>query len=144
MHMLFVMTSYYVDPCIWKDYYDNREEPQGKPLGKFALFFLHKVMTNRDTILISRLTFDELQKYHSSQELLEMFRLLHMLALLKKVDIDSTDIISAEILSKDTRVPRKDCIHAILAKKHGAILITRDGHFSQLQEYVTIRKPEEL
>jgi predicted nucleic acid-binding protein len=95
-------------------------------------------------IIISEFSLEELQKYQSKQELIQMFQLVHMLQLFKIVEIHEDDLDSARLLSEKTKVHRGDCIHAVIAKKYDAILITRDGHFSALKQYVCIRKPEEL
>jgi len=47
-------------------------------------------------------------------------------------------------ISKKLKVPIKDALHVILAGDNNAIVVTRDKHFYELSEKVTIKKPEDL
>ncbi len=46
---------FYIDTCIWRDYYENRSDNL-KPLGEWALQFLKNAVNNDDLILYSDLT----------------------------------------------------------------------------------------
>ena len=64
--------------------------------------------------------------------------------LLIKVPISKEQIKEALAISKKLKIPKKDALHAVLSRDNKAILVTRDKHFYELQETVTIRKPEDL
>jgi len=50
----------------------------------------------------------------------------------------------AEKIAEERKIPRGDAMHAILARDHHLILVTRDKHFKILEDISTHHKPEDL
>ena len=63
---------------------------------------------------------------------------------MKEVKVTEKQIKYAIKICKERNVAFGDAIHAILARDNGAIVITRDRHFLELQDLAECRKPEEL
>ena len=38
------MQKYYIDTCVWRDYYENRFSKSGKPFGKYAACLFMKII----------------------------------------------------------------------------------------------------
>ena len=127
---------YYIDTCIWRDYWENRKDPAGKPLGTYAERFLLRVFKNKDVIMYSDRVVAELAIALSSDEINNMFAAFFAAGLLEKVEI--TEEIRTR--AKDGPLHYADMLHVLLATEHDALLITRDKHF----EHVLHKKPEEL
>jgi len=47
-------------------------------------------------------------------------------------------------ISKERNLPPGDVLHAIIARDHKLIMITRDKHFKELEDITIHYKPEEL
>jgi len=50
----------------------------------------------------------------------------------------------ARLIAEEKHVPYKDALHAVLAKEHKAILVTRDKHFIKLSDVVESFDPKDL
>lgn len=61
-----------------------------------------------------------------------------------KVNSSETQLKEAIKFSRQFSIPVNDALHAILARDNHAILVSRDKHFYELVDKLTIRKPEEL
>ena len=64
--------------------------------------------------------------------------------LLEKVEIKEHQVKEAAKLSKKHNIPFGDALHGILARDNNAIMATRDHHFEQLSDIVSVKKPEDL
>lgn len=135
------MGNFYLDTSIWRDYYENRTDGI-RPLGDWAFELLKYLIENDYTILYSDLVIDELKKEYTEDEISNIFDIVSDILL--KVDIKESDNQQALILSKKYKIPFGDALHAVLSVKNNAILISRDKHFSELQYFVKVMKPEDL
>ena len=133
---------YYLDSCIWRDYFENRSD-KFRPLGDWAFRLLRKAILDSALIIYSELVEDELKIAYSEEEISEIFSVVPEEILLK-VDISKAQLTEAIQFSKKTNFPVKDMLHAILSRDNGAILVTRDKHFSELEKDIVIMKPEDL
>ncbi|MAE13608.1 hypothetical protein CMO92_03505 [Candidatus Woesearchaeota archaeon] len=134
---------YYLDTCIWRDYYENRED-RFRPLGQWAFEFFRMVKETESRVLTSDLIVDELSKAYNQTEILKIFKILSDEALLENVKTQKKQVDEAARLKRERKSPFGDLLHAILARDNGAILITRDKHFVEFEDIVSIRKPEDL
>jgi predicted nucleic acid-binding protein len=134
--------KYYLDTCIWRDYFENRSD-NFRPLGKWALTLIKKIINENDIIVYSDLIIEELSIRFTKKEITKIIEIVPKEFLIK-LDSSYKQTKEAIILSKKLNIPKKDALHAILARDNNAIVITRDAHFYQLSEKVTIMKPEEL
>ena len=49
----FKMAEYFIDTCVWRDFYEDRFSKSKKPLGKYAADLFIKILKNKDKILFS-------------------------------------------------------------------------------------------
>ncbi|MBU1198995.1 MAG: PIN domain-containing protein [Nanoarchaeota archaeon] len=134
--------KYYLDTCIWLDYWENRKD-KFRPLGEWALGLVNKIIKDKDIILYSEVVEIELRKRISEHDIKNIFSILPR-RLLIKINISESEKKEAYFLSKKTRVYFNDVLHAILARNHGAVLVTRDKHFLELNLFLNVKKPEDL
>ena len=135
------MTKYYLDACIWRDYYENRSDNL-RPIGEWAFEFLKKVLSEDAQILITDQILKELSKDYGPQRIRDT--LCGFKQCLVMVSISKMQAKKARMLSKERRIPKGDMLHAIVAQDNNAILISRDKHFDELRDIAESYKPEEL
>lgn len=133
---------YYLDSCIWRDYLENRSD-RFRPLGEWALMLITKIIEHEELFIFSPLVLQELEKYISREILTERFSIIP-LDLRIYILVSKADWIEAFKAQHQLKTPVVDTLHALLARKYNAILITRDAHFEELQKIATIAKPEDL
>jgi len=137
------MAKYYLDACIWRDYYENRSD-QFRPLGEWALMLINKILEQHETIVVSDFILFELGKVYKPDVLDKIFSIASESRLLLEVNYTVTQVRKAIQVGRKRKIPPGDELHAILARDNNAILITRDKHFEELRNIVEIRRPEEL
>ncbi|MFA5797486.1 MAG: PIN domain-containing protein [Candidatus Woesearchaeota archaeon] len=125
--------KYYVDTCIWRDYWENRSDGL-RPLGEFAFQFL-KNLNRDDVILVSDVVVDELLKYYDSKTIAEMLTITTQII---RVSISAEEYARAKLMRNAPSIPLGDAMHQIIAEREHAIIVTRDKHF------ISRRLPEEL
>ena len=133
--------KYYLDTSIWRDYYEDRRDNL-RPLGEYAFQFLKRVLVNKNQILYSEAVVEELLVGFPPTELPKIFEIVNEVNCLKKVEITQRDCAQARELSRRRKLPFCDALHAILAAKEGAIMITRDHHFQELMDIAPCTLPE--
>lgn len=102
-----------------------------------AANFFVKVLQNNHTIIVSSIIQDEIDwHYHDLQLFLRPFRT-------KFVRENESLLRKSIMLSASRSIPAGDALHALLAQKHHALLITRDKHFQKLKDIIPVLKPEE-
>jgi len=136
------MVKYYVDTCIWLDLFENRKD-KFRPLGEWAAEFINRSVKEDEEILLSDIVEDELTNHLTEAHVKRLLNLRNH-CMLVRVDSNKRQFDEALRLSKERRVPLNDAFHAVLARDSGAVLITRDRHFDNLQDVVRCKKPEEL
>lgn len=134
---------FYLDTCIWRDYYENRSDNL-KPLGEWALQFLKNAVNNDDLIIYSDLTIKELCIKYTIEEVKDILEVIDKRDILIRINVMESQIKEAIMIRKKRNLAFGDVLHAILARDNNAILITRDEHFLELNDLVMIKKPEEL
>lgn len=142
---LSVMKKYFLDTCIWRDFYEDRIGFFGKPLGDLAAALIIKITKTKNTILFSETLFWELKKDYSLIEIKNMLNFLFISRVLIKVEITKEEYAEAKILAEKKNVPFVDCLNAVQARNHEAIMISRDKHFFEnLSNIVETKKPEDI
>ena len=136
------MQRFYMDTCIWRDYFEDRKD-RFQPLGEFASRFLFGVQKKGYFLLYSDLIVEELQKAYSDEKISIIFNPFQ--SNLKKVSIAYEQAAESKQLAR-TQIEshRQDILHAILARDNGALLVTRDNGFASLSNIVQSAKPEEI
>ncbi|MBI5002306.1 PIN domain-containing protein [Candidatus Woesearchaeota archaeon] len=134
------MTKYYFDTCIWRDYYENRED-NFRPLGEWALLLIKSIEEDNGFILYSNLIVHELKKEYNETQIKELFSVTIKL---REVPISKIQVQEARMINQIRKVGFADAMHVVLARDNNAILVTRDNHFIDLTDIAPIKKPEEL
>ncbi len=135
------MQKYYIDSCIWMDYFEDRSDNL-RPLGEWAFQLIKKIIGEKGLIIISQNIIHELSSYYDYSELDELFGIVPKEFLLK-VKPDQMQFKKAILLKAKLNIPLGDAFHAVLAKDNNALMITRDSHFCNV-EGIIVRKPEDL
>ena len=136
------MKKYFLDTCIWIDLYEDRKGYGGDPLGDFAFKLFFHIKKSGFKIIISDLTIKELEMNYSLEEINGLMNPFENL--LEKVLVDKELVFEAKKLAEQRRIPKGDVLHALIAKKHNFILVTRDKHFNFLTDIVKYFKPEDI
>ncbi len=133
----------YLDTSIWIDYMEKRGDASF-PLWKWTMDFLSKAIINKWTIMYSDLVIEEIIHRHKLKEIDETFSIFYHQKIISGVKVTPSQAEEAGREYLIVRVPFPDILHAIVARDHDAILITRDKHFNKLRHIVENKKPEEL
>jgi predicted nucleic acid-binding protein len=134
------MVNYYIDTCIWRDYWEDRNDGL-KPLGEFAFRFLKEIAERNDTIIVSNIIVDELGIKYSFLEIVEIFDIIPKNNLMN-VSLSESQLKEAKKLFRE--VSFADILHAVIARDNNAILVTRDKHYDLLRDIAEIQTPENL
>ena len=102
-----------------------------------------KIIQDDDLIIYSDLVEEELQVIYSEKEIKKIFSIAPK-EILVKVSNSIKQLKEAIHYSKRFNIPKKDALHAVLARDNEAILVTRDKHFYELTRDIIVKKPEEL
>lgn len=137
-----MVTKYYLDTCIWIDYFENRVD-NFRPLGDWALDLLKKIIKDNDLIIYSDLAEEELLSFYNKNKIEDLMFFVPK-KLLIKINSDKLQLKEAITTGRKLKIPVKDVLHAILARDNNAIFVSRDKHFYELANQLTIKKPEEL
>jgi len=135
--------KYYLDTCIWRDYSENRGD-KFRPLGEWALRLIKEILERKEHILYSDFVVEELKVKYSEAEIKRIFEIISKRNLLIKADISEAQAKEAAKRCRERKVSFGDALHAILARDNGAIMITRDRHFLELDDIAEIKTPEQL
>jgi predicted nucleic acid-binding protein len=135
---------YYLDSCIWRDHFENRFGPGGRPLGHHATKLMTKLMKDCAEIVFTDTVVAELEKDYDEEDVLDMFNMLFKIGILKRVEVSREEFTEAKKLSVKRNIPFGDALHAVIAKNNGAVLISQDNHFEKLKDIVTVLRPEEV
>jgi predicted nucleic acid-binding protein len=136
--------KYYFDTCIWRDHYEARSSLIGRPLGEYASKLFAKLIKKKEIILYYELIISELKKDFNNEDINNMFNILFITGILKKVEVNKEDYLFAKELSNKRKLPVYDVLHAIISSRNKAILVTQDKHMQKLKDIVVVKKPEEL
>jgi len=132
--------KYYIDTCIWIDYWENRSD-NFRPLGEFAFNFFNK-LNEEDSIYYSDLTIKELRTKYSNETINKIFSVIEISQILF-LESNSDNYKLAELISKASLVHKSDALHIVLAIEVDAKFITRDKQIL-LSGLIKAHTPEEL
>jgi predicted nucleic acid-binding protein len=139
-----VKMKYYLDSCIWRDHFENRFGPQGRPLGHYATKLMTKLIKDRAEIVFTDTVVDELEKDYAEEDVLDMFNMLFKIGVLKRVEISREEFVEAKSLSVKRTIPFGDALHTVIAKNNDAVLVSQDNHFERLKDIVKVIRPEDI
>ena len=133
---------YYFDTSIWLDFLEKRDEPN-MPKSDWALKLVDKVTNNGDTIILSDNNILELESIGYLRYDIEDL-LSSLSSFIKYVESTSQQIGKAKDLSQKRNVPKRDALHALIARDNQAILVTLDSHFNELKDICKPYRTNEL
>ena len=137
--------TYLLDTCIWRDFYEGRFSKEGKPFGKYATKLFMKILKSESIIIFSEALIRELKRDYLEQDIYDMLNLLVINHSLIKVEIKKEEFLEAKQLSNNQDLPFVDCLNAVQARNHNAILVSQDHHFfKKLSDIRKPFKPEEI
>lgn len=132
---------FYVDTAIWRDYWEDRSDRFQK-LGEIAEKFFERAIAEGWIIIYSDIVVAELLNCFTYEELMEIFSIVN--TILCRVEGTEKQAKEAQRISDTRNIPPGDAMHAILAKAHNAVVVTRDKHFTRLRDIAEWKRPEEL
>lgn len=137
--------KYLVDTCIWRDFHEERFSRNGKPIGMYAAQFIIRAIKEKSIFIISDLIIEELNKGYEQNEIDEIFRILYLNKMIIRIETTKSEHLEARKLSEERNLPLGDCLNAVQARSHDALLITRDMHyFNSLSDITKAKRPEEI
>lgn len=137
--------KYLLDTCVWRDFYEDRFSKSGKPLGKYATELFIKILKNKDKIIFSEALIWELKKDYKEKEIYDMLNLLFLNKVLVQIEITREEYSEAKKLSQERNLPFVDCLNAVHARNHKAVLVSQDEHYlKSLSDVSKTVKPEQI
>jgi len=133
--------KYYLDTCIWFDYFENREDNL-RPLGEWALKLINKIISEEGIFIFDEHLLNELRNKYSREILNRYFEIIP-LTLIINVKINEYQIREATKFKQMLKIPFEDALHAIVARDNHATLISRDKQFQEI-DFIECYKPEDL
>ena len=138
-------TKYLLDTSVWRDFYEDRFGKTGRPLGKYASDLFMKILNRKDKILFSETLFWELKKDYTQEEIHQMLNFLDLCNVLQKIEIQNEEYKEAKSLAENRDIPLVDCLNAIHARNHKAVMVSQDRHFlKDLVDITNTKRPEEI
>jgi len=134
--------KYYLDTSIWMDIYEDRKGYNQEPLGDYAGKLLILIKIKKYKLIITELLIKELEMNYSVDEIKNMMKPFE--DILERINISKEQKDEAIKIAKERSLPPGDVLHAIIARDHNLILITRDKHFKELKDITICYKPEEI
>lgn len=133
----------YVDTNVFLDYIKDRRN-HIRPLGELAYNLFRRVFACEFEIVISDITMTELKGELDRDEIKILLGPFYEAGKLHLAVSDREMTEYARKLSWEREVPKKDCLHALIAAREGCIVVTRDEHFKSLQDIATTCFPENV
>ena len=132
--------KFYLDTSIWLDFLENRNEPNF-PKGDLAKELISKIINEDDKIIFSDNNAVELKTIgYSDFEIEELFGTLPLIY----VESTGKEIGKAKDLALKRNIPKRDALHALIARDNNALLITFDNHFNKLIDIIMPHNPKEF
>ena len=132
---------YYFDTSIWLDFLEKRDEPN-IPKGEWATELVEKISKESGEIILSDNNIAELEAIGYSRY--DIGDLLSSLRSIIYVESTKHEVGIARDLSQKRNIPRRDVLHALIARDNGAILVTLDRHFESLIDITKPHNPKTL
>ena len=137
-----MLKNFYFDTSIWLDLIEERDEPN-LPKSELAHKLLNKITRNSDKILYSDVILFELNVLgYSSYEVNDLFESIRPLLIF--VESTEKQMRKAKDLALKRNVPKRDALHALIARDNKAILVTLDKHFQKLLDVIKSGRPQDF
>ena len=137
-----MVQKYYFDTSIWLDFFEDRDEPNF-PKGAWAQALVTKIINRDDKIVYSDNNVYELSVIgYSAYELDQILEPLRPILIF--VEATEKQVRKAKDLSLKRDIPKRDALHALIARDSKAILITLDKHFQKTSDIIKPKKPQDF
>lgn len=134
--------KFYLDTSIWLDFFENRNEPNF-PKGEWARELIAKIMLEENIIVFSDNNLIELlQLSYSEFDINEILQGLEIELI--KVEGTERQIGIARDLASKRKIPRRDALHALIARDNQTIFVTLDHDFQKLLDIIKPYRTNEL
>ncbi|MEW6408323.1 MAG: type II toxin-antitoxin system VapC family toxin [Patescibacteria group bacterium] len=134
--------KFYFDTSIWLDFFENRDEPN-LPKGRWAQELINKIIKSDGKVLYSDNNIFELNALgYSIYEIKLMFMKLKQILIF--VESTEKEVGKARDLALRRNIPKRDALHALIARDNKAILVTLDQHFQKLFDIIKPNRPQDL
>ena len=133
---------FYLDTSIWLDLFEDRDEPNN-PKGQLAHELLNNIIKNDDKIIYSNNNIMELYIVgYSSYEINRLFRSLKPILIF--VESTKNQVGKAKDISLKRNIPKRDVLHALIARDTKSTLITLDSHFQKILDIIKPKRPQDI
>jgi len=137
-----VTKVYYFDTAIWIDIFENRDEPN-LPKGRWANELLNKIVKEDNKIIYSDNSLIELKLIgYPIFDIKNIFKPFKPILIF--VESTKKEIGKAKDLSLKRNIPKRDALHALIARDNRAILVTLDEHYKKLKDIIETKRPQDL
>ena len=102
------------------------------------------IIENDFKIAYSDLTIKELKHIGYTPENINVILSIVKPGNLKHIHIHRQQLKESTRLAKERKVPKKDALHAIIARDNDLQLIATDLHFEKLKDIINTKKPEDF
>ena len=137
--------KYFIDTCIWRDFYEDRLSKSGRNLGKEATDLFIRILKSKDNILFSESLYWELKKEYAVKDIDDMLNILFLTKVLVRIEVTKEEFMEAKKLAEDRNIPFVDCLNAVQARNYKAIMISQDMHFLEnLKDIIKTKKPSDI
>ncbi|MFH1424376.1 MAG: PIN domain-containing protein [archaeon] len=136
------MTKLYVDSNVWIDLWADRMIGL-IPVGHYAENMVERALACEFNLVVSDFILKEVE-HNLNINAEERLIPLKQAGKLQVEKVDSRTFAEAKTMSFERNIPIHDAMHALMARKVGALLITRDKHFQELTDIVKTLEPSEL
>lgn len=137
--------KYFIDTCIWRDFYEDRLSKSRRNLGKEATDLFIRILKSKDNILFSESLYWELKKEYAVKDIDDMLNILFLTKVLVRIEVTKEEFMEAKKLAEDRNIPFVDCLNAVQARDYKAIMISQDMHFLEnLKDIIKTKKPSDI
>lgn len=136
------MKLYYFDTSIWINFFENRNEPNFQK-GTIVRKLIEKIMMSGDNILYSNINLFEFYAFGYSRDYIySLLKPLNPILIFVMAREKEKGI--AKDLSSKRNIPKRDALHALIARNNGAILIVTDNHFQKIKDIIKPFRPQDV
>ena len=133
---------YYLDTSIWLDIFEDRDEPS-LPKSTWAKLLIKKIIREDARIVVSDHVIIELGfSGYSLYEVNDHFQSFERIIM--QVESSDKELSRANDLARKRGVPMGDALHALVARREHAVLVSLDHDFKELVDITVAHRTNEL
>jgi predicted nucleic acid-binding protein len=137
--------KYYLDTCIWRDFYEDRFSKTGRAMGRESAKLFVKLIKKRAIIFYNDSLIWKLRNDYDDDLINDMLNFLFLINILKKIETIKEDYLQAKKLVQERNIPFVDCLNAVQVRRLKAILVSQDKHLlNDLSDITKAKRPLEI